>query len=68
MIREDELGDRNFDTSAVVFKLGILHQLGGRDERAREHLQRALRVRAEICGGTHPATDLVRENLRLLDV
>ncbi|MDP8926259.1 MAG: tetratricopeptide repeat protein [Actinomycetota bacterium] len=67
-IREHALGQQNFDTSAVLFKLGILHQLGGRDEQARQHLQRALRVRAEICGETNPATELVRENLRLLDV
>ena len=65
-IHEDELGDRDFDTSAVLFKLGILHQLGGRNERARGNLQRALRARAEICGETHQATELVRENLRLL--
>jgi len=67
-IREHALGQQNFDTSAVLFKLGILHQLGGRDEQARQHLQRPLRVRAEICGETNPATELVRENLRLLDV
>ncbi len=66
-IRESALGERNFDASAILFKLGILHQLGGRDEQARKHLQQALPVRAEICGKTHPATELVRENLRLLD-
>lgn len=52
--------------STILFKLGALCQLRGRDEQARPFLERALDVRKNVCGETHPATELVRENLRLL--
>lgn len=65
-IRKQTLGERNFDTSTSLFKLGVLLQLRGLDEEARQHLERALDARADTCGEMHPATELVRENLRLL--
>ena len=64
-IREGVLGGWDFDTSTILLKLGILFQIRGRDEQARWHLERALDIRADICGENHPATELVRENLRL---
>lgn len=66
-IREEVLGEQDFDTSTSLLKLGVLLQLRGRDEEARQFLERALAVRVEVCGGEHPATALVRENLELLD-
>lgn len=66
-IREGVLGRGDFDTSTILLKLGILFQIRGRDEQARWHLEWALDIRADICGENHPATELVRENLRLLD-
>lgn len=65
-IREDTLGKQDFDTSTSLLKLGVLLQLRGRDAQARPCLERALAVRTSICGETHPATVLVRDNLRLL--
>jgi tetratricopeptide (TPR) repeat protein len=65
-IREDSLGERDFDTSTSLLKLGIVLQLQGQDGQARPHLERALSVRSGICGESHPATELVRENLALL--
>lgn len=65
-VREDILGELNFDTSTSFFELGILHQIRGSDAQARQHLKRALDIRAIACGQTHPATELVRENLSLL--
>src|SRR5215211_1900028 len=67
-IREQVLGERDFDTSTSLLKLGILFQLWGRDAQARPYLERALAVHAGVCGEDYPATDLVRENLRLLDI
>jgi tetratricopeptide (TPR) repeat protein len=66
-IRREVLGGRSLVTSNSFFNLGILLRIRGEDARAREILQRALDVRTEVCGPTHPATELVRENLRLLD-
>lgn len=66
-IREETLGQRDFDTSTILLKLGVLCQLWSRGEQARPFLERALDTRAYACGETHPATELVRENLRLLD-
>lgn len=66
-IREEVSGKRDFDTSTSLLKLGVLLHLRGRDEEARQVLERALAVRAEVCGDEHPATALVRENLKLLD-
>lgn len=66
-IRQQVLGERHFDTSTSLLKLGILLQLQGRDGEARAYLERALAVRAEVCGEDHPATDLLQENLSLLD-
>lgn len=66
-IREEVLGEQDFDTSTSLLKLGILLQLQGHDEEARRYLERAIDVRADVCGQLHPATELVRENLRLLD-
>lgn len=66
-IREDVLGERDFDTSTSLLKLAVRFQLTGRGGQARPHLERALAVRADICGETHPATEIVRENLRLLE-
>ncbi len=66
-IRENTLGEEDFDTSTSLFKLGILLQLRGRDEEAREYLERALTVRSGLCGEGHAATEIVRENLRLLN-
>lgn len=65
-IREKSPAERDFDISTILFKLGALCQLRGRDEQARPFLERALDVRKNVCGKTHPATELVRENLRLL--
>ena len=67
-IREQALGERDFDTSTSLLKLGILLQLRGRDGEARPYLERALAVRVEVCGEDHPATELVRENLRPLEI
>ncbi len=66
-IRERVSEERPFDTSSSLLKLGILLQLRGRDEQARPYLERALAARASVCGETHPATELVRDNLRLLN-
>jgi len=66
-IREEALGEQDFDTSTSLFKLGVLLQLRGRYDQARRYLQRALTVRVDVCGEDHPATELVRENLDLLD-
>ncbi len=66
-IREEAMGEWDFDTSTSLFKLGILFQLRRRDAQARPYLERALAVRMEVCGERHPATELVRENLTLLD-
>ncbi len=65
-IRVDTLGEQHFDTSTSLFKLGILLQLRGCDEEARQYLDRALAVRSAVCGQDHAATELVRDNLRLL--
>jgi tetratricopeptide (TPR) repeat protein len=66
-IRVDVLGERSFGASTSHFNLGILLQLRGRKEEASRHLKRSLAIRAAICGKTHPATEIVRENLRMLD-
>ena len=66
-IREDVLGERDFDTSTSLLKLAVRFQLTGRGGQARRLLERALAVRADICGDTHPATEIVRENLRLTE-
>jgi tetratricopeptide (TPR) repeat protein len=66
-IRENVLGERSFGTSTSHFNLGILLQLRGRDEQARHDLKRALAIRRDVCGESHPATEMVRENLRILD-
>ncbi len=66
-IREGVLGEQDFDTSTSLLKLGVLLQLRGRAEEARQFLERALTIRVQVCGGEHPATALVRENLELLD-
>lgn len=66
-VREEIFGERNFDTSTSLFNLGILFQLRGRGARARPYLERALAVRSHICGEDHPASEIVRENLRLLE-
>jgi tetratricopeptide (TPR) repeat protein len=66
-IRESILGGRTFDTSTSLFKLGILFQLRGRDAWARDYLERAWAARSDVCGEDHPATEIVRDNLRLLE-
>ena len=66
-IRENTLGEWDFDTSTSLLKLGVLLQLQGRSAEARLYLERARDVRASICGETHPATELIRGNLILLD-
>jgi tetratricopeptide (TPR) repeat protein len=66
-IREITLGEWDFDTSTSLLKLGVLLQLQGRTVEARLYLERARDVRASICGETHPATELIRDNLILLD-
>lgn len=66
-IREEAAGEQDFDTSTSLLKLGLLFQLRGDDAEARSYLERALTVREEVCGEQHPATELVRENLGLLD-
>lgn len=66
-IRLGVLGEHDFRTSNSFFKLGVLFQIRGQNEHALEALQRALDARAAVCGEDHPATELVRENLRLLD-
>jgi tetratricopeptide (TPR) repeat protein len=64
-IREDVLGERDFDTSTSLLKLAVRFQLTGRGGRARPHLERALAIRSDICGEMHPATEIVRESLRI---
>ena len=66
-IREGNPGERQFDISTSLLKLGVLLQLQGRDVEARPCLERARDIRASICGGDHPATELLRENIALLD-
>lgn len=66
-IREDTLGEQDFDTSMSLLKLGILSQLRHLDNEARPYLERALVVRSALYGEGHAATELVRDNLRLLD-
>ena len=66
-IREGVLKERNFATSTSLLKLAILYQLRGRDSRARQYLERALASRSHVCGEDHPATEVVRDNLRLLE-
>jgi tetratricopeptide (TPR) repeat protein len=66
-IREDVLGERDFDTSTSLLKLAVRFQLTGRGGQARPYLERALAARTDICGEKHPATEIVRENLRLLE-
>lgn len=66
-IREEVLEERNVDASTSLLDLGILLQLQGHDEEARQYLERALAVHRDVCGSGHPATALVRENLTLLD-
>lgn len=65
-IREDTLRERGFDTSTSLLKLGVLLQLRERGPQARPHLERVLTVRSGVCGEDHLATELVRDNLRLL--
>lgn len=66
-IQEDAFGEQDFDTSTSLLKLGILCQLRRLDNEARPYLERALAVRSALCGEDHAATELVRDNLRLLD-
>jgi tetratricopeptide (TPR) repeat protein len=66
-IREGVLKERNFVTSTSLFKLGILFQLRGRNTGACQYLERALAARSHVCGEDHPATEVVRDNLRLLE-
>ena len=66
-IRESTPGERQFDISTSLLKLGVLLQLQGRDREARPYLERARDIRASICGEDHPATELLRENITLLD-
>lgn len=66
-LREDALGEQHFDTSTSLLILGILSQLRSCDSEAREHLERVLAIRSHLYGEGHAATELVRENLRLLD-
>ena len=66
-LRENALGEQHFDTSTSLLILGALSQLRGHDNEARECLQRTLAIRSHLCGEDHAATELVRENLRLLD-
>lgn len=66
-IRKDTLGEQDFDTSTSLLKLGILSQLRTHNDEAREYLERALAVRSVLCGEDHAATELIRDNLRLLD-
>ncbi len=65
-IRQNVLGERSFGASTSHFNLGILLQLRGRDEQARQYLKRSLAIRTDICGEIHLATEMVRENLRIL--
>lgn len=65
-IRQNILEERDFQTSTTLMKLGILHQLWGRDAQARPYLERALTLRAEVCGSNHAATKVVEDNLNLL--
>ena len=65
--REGTPGERQFDISTSLLKLGVLFQLQGRDEEARSHLERARDIRVSICGEDHPATELLKENVALLD-
>jgi len=67
VVREDVLGHRNFDTSTSLFKLGILFQRRRLDAQARSYLEPALAVRERVCGPNHPAAEIVRENLSLLN-
>ncbi len=66
-ICEDTLGERDLDTSTSLFKLGILLQLRGRNMLARPYLEHALTARSHVCRKDHPATEVVRDNLRLLE-
>ena len=66
-IREVFSREQDFDISTSLLKLGILLQLRGQNEGACSYLERALAIRRDVCGSDHPATELVRVNLRLLD-
>lgn len=66
-LREDALGEQHFDTSTSLLILGVLSQLRSRDSEARGYLERVLAIRSHLCGEGHAATELVRDNLRLLD-
>lgn len=65
-ICEGTLSQQDFNSSQILFKLGVLHQLRGSDSQARPYLERALTLRAEICGKNHSATKMVKDNLNLL--
>ena len=52
-IRVGILGEQSFHTSNSLFNLAVLLQLRGRTVRGRELFQRALNVRARVCGETH---------------
>lgn len=67
VVRRDVLGERDFDTSTSLFKLGILFQRRRLDAQARSYLEQALALRERVCGRNHLAAEIVRDNLSLLD-
>lgn len=66
-LREDTPREQRFDISTNLLRLGVLFQLQGRDADARPYLERARDIRVELCGEDHPATELLRENIALLN-
>lgn len=66
-LRSQTFEERSFEAARSLFNMACLLQLQGRDAEARSYLEQALTACEEVPGECEPFTELVRENLTILD-
>lgn len=66
-VRTETPGKRSLNVATSLFQLARLLQLQGRDEEAAPYLEQALAACEEVLGKGDHLTELVRENLTVLD-
>ena len=66
-LRSQTLEERSFEAARSLFNMACLLQLQGRDAEARSYLEQALAACEEVPGECEPFTELVQENLTILD-
>ena len=57
------LGEKHLDTATIFKNLGLVYENQGNYEKALEYYQKALKIRADVLGASHPATIKAQQSI-----